>query len=228
MQVFTESTSDLRQAASIQTAFAPIHTVEFLAPTHHRLITFPFNWSRFHQPVAFEPVQSALSATRWSNRIEMSEIGDIINDEQVIIADLQKVGINLHIQDDSIAAWGALETGVASKRVAAFAVSGCQSPDPSEYTYVLGSWNTKPGEWNFADYGPPALDSLINAGIATSVPVQRFAKYSAILQNLQDNVPYVGLFDADDVIALSSKFVIPGYNSYSFDSAYPLLIKPAS
>ncbi len=31
--------------------------------------------------------------------------GDIINVEQVIISELQKIGINLHIMDDSIAAW---------------------------------------------------------------------------------------------------------------------------
>ena len=32
----------------------------------------------------------------------------------------------------------------------------------------------------------------------------------------------------DDVIALSTKFMIPGYNVYSTDGPYPLLIKPAA
>ncbi len=121
-----------------------------------------------------------------------------------------------------------LETGPASKRIAAFVVSGCQSPDPSWYTYILGSANTKPGQWDFADYAPPSVDSLISAGVATSDAGKRFAIYSKMLQTLQNDVPYVPLFVADDVIAVSPKFVIPGYSAYSFDGAYPLLIKRAA
>jgi hypothetical protein len=85
--------------------------------------------------VTLSPVSPGWSMTHGFSTVLLGyNSGDVINVEQVIIAELQQIGIKLHILDESIAAGGALETGPAIKRVAAFVVSGCQSPDPSWYT----------------------------------------------------------------------------------------------
>src|SRR5262249_10821346 len=69
----------------------------------------------------------------------------------------------------------------------------------------LGSKNLQAGGWNFANYAPAAVDTLLAQGVATSSPAQRFAVYSKLFERLQEDEPYVGLFVSDTVAALSSK-----------------------
>ena len=59
----------------------------------------------------------------------------------------------------------------------------------------------------------------LDAGVSTTDPAQRFAIYSKLLQRPAIDVPYVPLMVTDDVIALSRKFIVPGYNPYSMDNA---------
>jgi peptide/nickel transport system substrate-binding protein len=150
--------------------------------------------------------------------------GTEVNVDQVIAAELQKIGINLQVKAVTVPAWLAVETGPGGKRLASLGEGGCFNPDPSAYNDLLGSWNTKPGGVNLADYAPPALDNLINAGLAASAPVTRFGIYSKIFRTLQTDEPYVGLFVRDFSIALSSKFTYPVFSSWSFNSA--LGVKP--
>jgi peptide/nickel transport system substrate-binding protein len=153
--------------------------------------------------------------------------GDAINVSQVIVAELDAIGIKLQVRQNTLDAWSALVVGPASKRPTVYSYSGCENPDVSWYTYLLGSWNTVQGEYNIADYAPPVVDGLINAGIATTNPAKRFAVYSKLLQNIAINVPYISLFIQDTSIALSSRFSFPGYNQYALDDDYALDIKPA-
>jgi peptide/nickel transport system substrate-binding protein len=147
---------------------------------------------------------------------------------QVIASELEAVGIHVQLKIMSDSAYGAIFTGPAAKRATTFSGGGCFSPDPSNYTDFLGSTNLKVGQYNVSDYAPPAVDSLIAAGIATSDPTKRFAAYSALVRRLQTDLPYVGLFNTEWVQALSSKFVEPEYSAYSWTGPYALLIKPAA
>ena len=52
--------------------------------------------------------------------------------------------------------------------------------------------------------------------------------YSKLFKQLQDDVPYVGLFVSDRVTALSSKFAWPDFNPWWLDGAYALGIRPAA
>jgi ABC-type transport system substrate-binding protein len=89
--------------------------------------------------------------------------------------------------------------------------ASCFNPDPSAYYDLLGSANTAVGSWNVADYAPPAVDTLMSDGLATNNPAQRFSTYSKLLDNLQTNIPDVGLYLSDATVALSTKFTAPGY-----------------
>jgi peptide/nickel transport system substrate-binding protein len=91
-----------------------------------------------------------------------------------------------------------------------------------------GSANTQPGGWNFSDYAPQAVDKLLASGLATSNPAQRFAAYSELFKQLQEDEPYVGLFVSDRITALSSKFAWPDFNPWWWDGAYALGITAAA
>jgi peptide/nickel transport system substrate-binding protein len=134
---------------------------------------------------------------------------------EVVASELQKIGIHAKVKEDTINAWTATETGPHSGRQPAVSFFGCLDPDPSWYTVILGSKNTQIGQWNIADYAPPAVDQLINAGIATSNPAKRFAIYSKLVKRLAADVPYLSLYVEDSTVALSDKFTFHGYNAWS-------------
>lgn len=131
----------------------------------------------------------------------------------------------------TLTAWQATMTGPVASRPAEFSTGWGSGPDISGYGFSLGSWNAKPGEWNTADYTPPTVDGLLNAGIASSNPAKRFAVYSQLIRRLQADLPYVGLYLENTSIALSDKFTVPGFaqHYWAFNSnAYGLFVKPTA
>jgi peptide/nickel transport system substrate-binding protein len=92
----------------------------------------------------------------------------------------------------------------------------CIGPDVSGYDFFLGSGNLAQGEFNTADYAPPAVDKLLAAGIATSEPAARFAVYSKLEERLQTDLPYIALYQQDYCIALSKGFTVPHFNELGF------------
>ena len=86
----------------------------------------------------------------------------------------------------------------------------------------------QPGGWNFAEYAPSSLDSLLSQGLTTSSPAQRFAVYSKVFRQLQDDVPYVGLYASDLTAAVSKKFTWSDYSAWSWNTPYVLGVKPAA
>jgi peptide/nickel transport system substrate-binding protein len=140
--------------------------------------------------------------------------GSSVDISEVVAAELQKVGINAHVQLAATnPAWEAAMSGPDIKRPTDFATGYCGGPDISSCNTRLGSWNTQQGEWNSADWAPPTVDNLLKQGLLVSNPARRFAVYAKILRAIQTDVPYVGLFQEGVGIALSPKFTFPGYAS---------------
>jgi peptide/nickel transport system substrate-binding protein len=182
---------------------------------------YPYDLAKARQEMAQSAYPHGFSTT-----VQAYNYGTATDVFQVIAAELAKIGIRMQIKDMEVTAWQALETGPAAKRSTGFATGGCFNPDPSTYSDFLGSKNTQPGAWNIADYAPPAVDSLLDAGIATTDKSRRFAVYSRLFSRLQADVPYIGLFVSDTTIALSPKFTYAGFNQWMWDNPYPLYIKP--
>ena len=155
-------------------------------------------------------------------------LGNSLNVFQVIAAELAKIGIRVQLKQVTDSAWQAVETGPASERVTSFTTGGCFNPDPNAYSDWLGRQNTQAGSWNFTDYAPASVDNLLAQGLATTNPAQRFAVYSKLFQQLQADVPYVGLFVSDAVMALSPKFSYPDFSGWIWNLPYALGIKPAA
>jgi peptide/nickel transport system substrate-binding protein len=171
---------------------------------------YQYNLAKAKQELAESAYPHGFSAS-------ILEINDptSLNEDQVIVAELQKIGIRLQIKAVTAADWTAVESGPASQRVSSETSASCFNPDPSAYYDLLGSANTAVGSWNVADYAPPAVDTLMADGLATSNPAQRFSTYSKLLGNLQTNIPDVGLYLSDATVALSTKFTAPGYSYWT-------------
>jgi peptide/nickel transport system substrate-binding protein len=189
---------------------------------------YPYSPAMAKQELAKSAYPHGFSATL----LEVNNPANL-NEDQVVAAELQAIGIRAQIKVLPAAPWDAVESGPAGKRATTETGAGCFNPDPSAYYDVLGSQNTKVGSWNVADYAPPEVDNLMAAGLAASEPAKRFPIYSQLLQKLQADVPYVGLYVSDASIALSSKFTEPGYTFWpsAGTSGYPDLflgIKPAA
>ena len=130
-------------------------------------------------------------------------------------------------QGGTIDAYEVAETGPAGKRQPTFQTGGCIWPDVSGYDFPSAAPTSPPGEFNTADYAPPAVDKLLAAGIATSNPATRFAVYSKLEDRLQADLPYIALYQQDYCIALSKGFTVPHFNElgFMFDD-YALQVKP--
>ena len=147
---------------------------------------------------------------------------------EVIASELQKIGIDLQVNQVTDATWLANESGPDAKRAASFTNGGCSGPDVSRYDFYLGSVGLKLGNYNEAAWAPPSIDQLLAAGLATSVPAKRFAIYSDIVRTMASDEPYVPLFLQDAIIALSKNFVAPQFNAWFVWGDYALGIKPAT
>jgi len=189
--------------------------------------TYPYSVAKAKAELAQSAYPHGFSTTLYEYNY-----GSSVDISQAVAAELGKIGITSHVKvSPTLTAWQAVMTGPPSGRSTEFSTGWCAGPDVSAYDGALGSWNAKQGQWNTADYTSPEVDSLVNAGIATSDPAKRFAIYSRLIKNLQANLPYIGLYQESTSIALSSKFTVPGFaKNYWFFSgnAYALDVKAAS
>lgn len=159
--------------------------------------------------------------------MEVCQTGDFINMDQVIAAELQRIGITLQLKTVTCDAWVTLLYGPKTFGPM-FSTSHSSIVDPSGLAaYMLGSAAVPAGGLNVADYDPPAVDSLLNASVATSDATTRLSIYQQILTHLAADIPYVPLFQSNAFLATSSKFTLPALGMDSFELAWALNVKPA-
>ncbi len=151
-----------------------------------------------------------------------------VNPAEVIIAELHQIGIDARLQVLTFPQWLAKATGPAHDRPAMYTTWSVANGDPNSYMTLLGSSNLAQGQFNVADYAPPGLDEQIKAGISTDNDAERFGIYTTILKRLSLDVPYVGLFDGDSVVALSKTFSWPVYGPYSTEGLWPFGVRPTA
>jgi peptide/nickel transport system substrate-binding protein len=146
--------------------------------------------------------------------------------DEVIAAELQKIGINLKLKTIGFDQFLALADGPKSAVGGLYATFNLSSADPSSYpAFILGSNNVPKGGYNWANYDPPAVDALIKAGVTTEDPAKRLAVYTKMLQILAADEPYVPLYNEDYNVALSGKFTWPGFNVYTQQADWELNVK---
>jgi ABC-type transport system substrate-binding protein len=151
-----------------------------------------------------------------------------VDPAEVIVAELHQIGINARLQVLTFPQWLTEATGPPAKRPAMYTTWSVANSDPNSYMSLLGTANLVQGQFNVADYAPPGLDAQIKAGISTDNDPERFSAYATILKRLSLDVPYVGLFDGDAVVALSKAFSWPSYGPYSTEGFWPLGVTSAT
>jgi peptide/nickel transport system substrate-binding protein len=153
--------------------------------------------------------------------------GDFINTDQVIAAELQRIGITLKLKPVTCDAW-VTELYGPKNFGPMFTTSHSSIVDPAGLAaYELGSQAIPAGGSNSANWAPPAVDSLLAAGVATNNPATRLSVYQQVLTQMAADVPYVPLFQNNAFLATSSKFTLPALGMDSFELAWALNVKPA-
>jgi peptide/nickel transport system substrate-binding protein len=187
------------------------------------LPSYSFSLTKAKQELAQSSHANGFSATINST----TAVAGLDLTDQIIAGDLQKIGINLTVNDVPISQWVAQFYGPRSGLPIFGAGSGCGTPDPSWYPGVfLSSSNAITGGTNIADYVNPTVDKLIATGLSTSNRAKRFAAYSKILKIIANDVPYVAQFVRKIDLALSNKFAVPGFSALATDGCWPLYVKP--
>jgi peptide/nickel transport system substrate-binding protein len=140
--------------------------------------------------------------------------------DEVIAAELQKIGISLKVNVIDVGKWVDEVYGTTKPQVM-FLTIASQSPDPAlTPNYMLGSKAAKAGGLNVADWTPPDIDHLLTAGVKTINPAKRLAIYTQMVKRVATDIPYVPLYLADFTVALSNGFTWPSYSSFPHDPAF--------
>jgi peptide/nickel transport system substrate-binding protein len=152
----------------------------------------------------------------------VTSYGPVVPVNEVLAAELKKIGINVTLQTTSIGQWVAALYGPKDKLGLESLFIGCPNPDPSWFPgFLLGSKNARSGAVNIANYTPPAVDKLISATLAAQNPEKRFALYAQLLRRVAVDLPYIPLFSFTTSVAVSSRYTLPGFNPW--EGQYGLL-----
>jgi peptide/nickel transport system substrate-binding protein len=182
---------------------------------------YPYDLAKARQEMAESAYPHGFSAVT-----ETANLASFPTVLQVIVAELQQIGISLKVQETSVTKWIADADSTGTPPGGDMYISlGAVSPDPSILpSYMVGSAAT----YNTAHYAPAAANSLLAQGVATSDGAQRLAIYGRLLNQVATDVPYVPLFSAYSFTALSSKYTLPPFPDYAAFFSWALGIKAVS
>jgi peptide/nickel transport system substrate-binding protein len=186
------------------------------------LPSYQYNLAAARKELAESPYPHGFTAT--TQTITFASYTPV---NEAIAGDLAKIGINLKLKTIGFTQYLAFASGPKSAIGGLYVTFNVQNPDPNSFpSELLGSANVATGGYNWADYDPPASDTLLKAAEATQDDTKRLAIYGQLLQMLATDLPYVPLYIQNYNVALSSKFEWPDYNVYTQWGAWELNIKP--
>ena len=138
---------------------------------------YPFSLAKAKQEMAESAYPKGFTATT-----DTTNFGSLINVNQVIVAELQKIGITLHINVKPVADW---VTEIYGRKTFGDMYSTIPHLEHrSERTHLLifsGASTCSSGGLNCADYTPKSVDELLGRGLSTSNPAKRLTIYGELL-----------------------------------------------
>lgn len=160
---------------------------------------------------------NGLTTTLWTNskkvRVDMATI---------IQAQLKKIGVTVKIQ---VLEWGAYLQGLKDNKHQLFIVGWtCQTPDPDMAVYPTFH-SSQIGGNNFAAFGDPEVDALLDKARITPDGAERKAMYFKIQDMLREKAPWV--FLANKKIAFGVQDYLEGFapSPYGFHALYDVTMK---
>jgi peptide/nickel transport system substrate-binding protein len=175
------------------------------------VLEYPFSIAKAKRELAASAYPKGFSAST-----NTADIGPTFIDvNQVIAANLAKIGIRLSVHVISSDAW---ITEIFGPKTFGdvYSTWGTAPDSSSRPASLLGSNNVKPGRANLANYVPKSVDELLARGLAATKPSARLAIYGQLLRKLGTDVPYVPLFEQSFFPAVSDKFTIPHPGDFAF------------
>jgi peptide/nickel transport system substrate-binding protein len=187
--------------------------------------TYPYSLARAKAELAKSKYPNGFSSSTFT-----LDFGEYLPETEAIVSQLQKIGINLHIDVLTFAQFIAKAFGPKTfpTLFGTNTEGTVETGDPAG----IGNWlfatkQASAGGWNFADYSNPQVDALMQQGVRTLDPAKRLPIYGQIVRIVATDVPYVPIYTKAVNLALSPKFTFPGYNVFSGFGDWPLSIKQA-
>jgi peptide/nickel transport system substrate-binding protein len=186
------------------------------------LPSYPFNLAKAKAELAQSPYPHGFTASAIT-----INFGAYTPINEAIAGDLAKIGINLKL--DLVSFNQYIEDLTGPRNLGGtYLTFNVISPDPSSFpSSLLGTANLATGGWNYANYAPTAMNTLLTEGTTTLQPAKRLSIYNQMLTMLGTDEPYVPLFIQDYNIALSSSYTLPGYTVWDELGAWVLDIRQA-
>jgi peptide/nickel transport system substrate-binding protein len=190
-------------------------------------------------PYSLAKAKAELAKSAYPNGFSMTldDPGFYGNVPQAFTGVLRSIGINAQTANKTIAVWFTEVSGPADKRPPTMVGGTCTSPSIAGFDWALGTKNTRPGQFNTANYASPAIDNWIATGetAAASNKAKAFSIYSKLFTQLQTDMPYVPVFLFDNALVLSKKLAfdanpgaIYGVAATGFwNTDWPLHLRPA-
>jgi peptide/nickel transport system substrate-binding protein len=178
---------------------------------------YPFNLTKAKAEMAQSAFPNGFTAST-----DTFTYGGYVKVNQVIAAQLAKIGINLKVNVVPATAWVGGLLGPKDKIGLSFYTDGpLPNPDPNAYPSQLLYAKNIPGGFNTSAYAPPDFDNLLRLGVATLAPSKRLAVYGQVLKRLATDVPMVPLYLTHSSLAISSKFTWPTWAGYNMAGVLP-------
>jgi len=183
--------------------------------------TYHYSLAKARQEMAQSAYPNGFSDTN-----DVVDFASYVAMAQVIAAQLDAIGIKLKLNRTPVTNWFSLIFG--PKTYGTMLSGGAWPiPDPSGFPSLeFGSKNVRSGALNYANYDPPAVDTLLDAGLSESDPAKRLAIYGRFLKRVGADTPYVPLGEGTFSVALSKNLTWPGFGQLEFYLTYwPMQLK---
>ena len=212
-----EVTNDLIPKSELDLIASPAQVNALLSS----LPAYSYNVAEAKAELAKSPYPRGFTASTLTTTYSSYEPVD-----EVIIADLKAIGINLVPKTLSSGDFFTV-TAAAKQNLPAVYINANTAAvnDPGSFpSFILGQNNIIAG-YNFANYAPSSVDTLITQGIQDSSASTRFAIYSKMLKILATDEPYVPLYVQDYNLGLASQYTWPTFNARYLLGAFELGVK---
>lgn len=209
----THTTLDTMIAPSL---LSSLGTKKQVAAALDSVPTYPFNLAKAKAEMA-----KSASPNGFTAPLATFDTDNFLAVDQVIAAQLKKIGIKVKIDNVGQTAWYAAVFGPPAKRPFTFSTTGACTPDPSWDDL----WYGKGAPVNAANYAPPAVNKLIDRGLRTSAPHERLKIYTSLLKHLAADVPYVPVY-LEGASYASNKYTFKRFGSFWASFPWALNLRP--
>jgi peptide/nickel transport system substrate-binding protein len=173
------------------------------------LPSFEYNPEKAKQMLDAAGYKAAPGQMRFKINLRVSTDAEANQQAEMIQQMLREVGIDLQIHSSEFSTF--LED-IQNGRFQMYSLRRVGISDPDFYSTILHSKSLAPNGQNRGYYVNPRVDQLIEQGRATFDRAKRKAAYDEVQRIVADELPYISLYQRDNVAIMRSN--INGFEMY--------------